>query len=121
MRYKYILESAGSINWMAISALLTFVTVFWVSAIMAFRSPLGYLNKMFRIFLWMIPFFKHRKLTFAMKKNKLKKQLVITLLALLSSLLWFLPKGQVPQGAATPANNDTFNFLLGNGMIFLLT
>jgi hypothetical protein len=44
--YKYILESAGSINWMAISALLTFVTVFLVSAVMAFRSPLGYLNKM---------------------------------------------------------------------------
>lgn len=44
--YKYILESAGSINWMAISALLTFVTIFMVSAIMAFRSTPAYLNKM---------------------------------------------------------------------------
>lgn len=44
--YKYILQGAGSINWMAISALLTFVTVFMVSAIMAFRSPRLYLNKM---------------------------------------------------------------------------
>lgn len=30
--YKYILESAGNINWMAIFALLTFFTVFVVSA-----------------------------------------------------------------------------------------
>lgn len=44
--YKYILQAAGSINWMAISALLTFVTVFLVSAVMAFRSPRVYLNKM---------------------------------------------------------------------------
>ena len=44
--YKYILEGVGNINWMAVSALLTFVTVFLVSAVMAFRSPLAYLNKM---------------------------------------------------------------------------
>ncbi|MBK9491181.1 MAG: hypothetical protein IPO07_22130 [Haliscomenobacter sp.] len=44
--YKYILEGVGDINWMAVSALLTFVTVFLVSAVMAFRSPLAYLNKM---------------------------------------------------------------------------
>ncbi|AEE47923.1 MAG TPA: hypothetical protein PLC89_17925 [Haliscomenobacter sp.] len=44
--YKYILEGVGDINWMAISALLTFVAVFTVSAVMAFRSPLAYLNKM---------------------------------------------------------------------------
>ena len=35
--YKYILESAGNINWMALFALLTFFTVFTVSAIMIFR------------------------------------------------------------------------------------
>jgi len=44
--YKYILEGAGSINWMAISALITFVTIFLVSAVMAFRSPRLYLDKM---------------------------------------------------------------------------
>ncbi len=52
-----------------------------------------------------------------MKKNKLKKQLVITLLALLSSSLVFA-QGAGATGAATPANNDTFNSLLANGMIF---
>jgi hypothetical protein len=32
--YKYILEAAGNINWMALSALLTFMFVFVVSAIL---------------------------------------------------------------------------------------
>jgi hypothetical protein len=44
--YKYILEEAGNINWMAISALLTFVTVFLVSAVMAFKSSPAYIDKM---------------------------------------------------------------------------
>lgn len=35
---KYILEGAGNINWMAIFSLLTFMVVFTVSAIMAFRK-----------------------------------------------------------------------------------
>lgn len=52
-----------------------------------------------------------------MKKNKLKKQLVITLLALLSSSLVFA-QGASAAGAATPASNETFNSLLANGMIF---
>lgn len=34
--YKYILESAGSINWMAVFALLTFFFVFSMSAYLAF-------------------------------------------------------------------------------------
>jgi len=34
--YKYILESAGNINWMALFALLTFFFVFSVSIYMAF-------------------------------------------------------------------------------------
>ena len=33
--YKYILEQAGNINWMALFALLTFMFVFVVSAILA--------------------------------------------------------------------------------------
>lgn len=50
-----------------------------------------------------------------MKKNKLKKQLVITLLALLSSSLVF---AQGAGAAATPASNEAFNALLANGLIF---
>ena len=49
-----------------------------------------------------------------MKKNKLKKQLVITLLALLSSSLVFAQGA----GAATPASNEAYNSLLANGLIF---
>lgn len=36
--YKYILESAGSINWMALFALLTFLFVFVVSALLILRK-----------------------------------------------------------------------------------
>lgn len=35
---KYILEGAGNINWMAIFALLTFMTIFTISALLAFRK-----------------------------------------------------------------------------------
>jgi len=34
--YKYILESAGNINWMALFALLTFFIVFSMSIYLAF-------------------------------------------------------------------------------------
>lgn len=34
--YKYILESAGNINWMALFALLTFFIVFAMSIYLAF-------------------------------------------------------------------------------------
>ncbi|MCB0570215.1 MAG: hypothetical protein KDC66_10645 [Phaeodactylibacter sp.] len=44
--FKYILESAGNINWMAISALLTFIVIFMVSAVLAFKRDPAYINKM---------------------------------------------------------------------------
>ena len=34
--YKYILESAGNINWMALFALLTFFIIFSLSVYLAF-------------------------------------------------------------------------------------
>ena len=36
--YKYILETAGDINWMALFALITFMTVFIMSILMIFRK-----------------------------------------------------------------------------------
>lgn len=36
--YKYILEAAGNINWMALFALLTFLFIFVVSAILTFTK-----------------------------------------------------------------------------------
>ncbi|MCI4649166.1 hypothetical protein [Phaeodactylibacter sp.] len=44
--FKYILEGAGNINWMAIASLLTFMAVFLVSAMMAFRSKPAFIDKM---------------------------------------------------------------------------
>jgi hypothetical protein len=44
--FKYILEGAGSINWMAIASLLTFMAVFIISAVMAFRSQPAFIDKM---------------------------------------------------------------------------
>lgn len=44
--FKHILESAGNINWMAIGALITFFTVFVVSAILIFKKENSYLKKM---------------------------------------------------------------------------
>lgn len=44
--YKYILESAGNINWMALFALLTFLFVFLTAAIMAFRKNSEHLKYM---------------------------------------------------------------------------
>jgi hypothetical protein len=44
--YKHILESAGNINWMAISALLTFFTIFVLAAILAFKKDPAYIEKM---------------------------------------------------------------------------
>ncbi len=43
---KYILEGAGNINWMAIFSLLTFMTIFTVSALMAFRKDNPIIRKM---------------------------------------------------------------------------
>lgn len=44
--YKYILQGAGQINWMALFALLTFVTVFLISVVMVFGRKQSYLDKM---------------------------------------------------------------------------
>ncbi|MCB0617367.1 MAG: hypothetical protein KDC43_03140 [Saprospiraceae bacterium] len=44
--FKYILESAGDINWMAIFALLTFFTVFGVSLYVIFRRDKDFIDHM---------------------------------------------------------------------------
>ncbi len=44
--YKYILESAGNINWMALFALLTFLFVFVVAAVMALRKNTKEIERM---------------------------------------------------------------------------
>jgi hypothetical protein len=44
--FKYILENAGDINWMAIFALITFMALFIISvAVLFFYSP-AYFDKM---------------------------------------------------------------------------
>lgn len=47
--YKYLLETAGNINWMAISALLTFFTVFIVSALLILRKDNTFIQKMAKL------------------------------------------------------------------------
>ena len=44
--YKYILEGAGNINWMAILALSTFFFLFVTSAILVFRRDKNFLDHM---------------------------------------------------------------------------
>jgi len=44
--YKYILQGAGDINWMALFALLTFFSLFVISAIAIFGSSKAYIKKM---------------------------------------------------------------------------
>ncbi len=44
--FKYILESAGNINWMAISALITFFAIFMVTLILVFKQNPAYIEKM---------------------------------------------------------------------------
>ncbi|MBK9254332.1 MAG: hypothetical protein IPM42_02465 [Saprospiraceae bacterium] len=44
--YKYILETAGNINWMALFALLTFLTIFLISIWMVLRDNKSYIDKM---------------------------------------------------------------------------
>ena len=44
--FKYILESAGNINWMAISALLTFMVIFMVSLVLVFKHNPAYIDRM---------------------------------------------------------------------------
>lgn len=42
--YKYILEGAGNINWMAIFALLTFFFIFILAVVLAFTKRKEELN-----------------------------------------------------------------------------
>lgn len=44
--YKYLLESAGNINWMAIFALITFFTIFTISVVTILRSNPEFYQKM---------------------------------------------------------------------------
>ncbi len=44
--YKYLLESAGNINWMAIFALITFFLIFTISAVTVFRRNPEFIKKM---------------------------------------------------------------------------
>ncbi|MCO6480270.1 MAG: hypothetical protein J5I94_26760 [Phaeodactylibacter sp.] len=44
--FKYLLESAGNINWMAISALITFMAVFTISVVLVFKHNSAYIDKM---------------------------------------------------------------------------
>ncbi len=47
--YKYILESAGNINWMAIFALLTFFFIFVISAYAVLVKSKDYSDRMARM------------------------------------------------------------------------
>lgn len=44
--FKYILENAGDINWMAIFALVTFFFIFIVASATVFWSKPDYIDKM---------------------------------------------------------------------------
>jgi len=44
--FKYILESAGNINWMGIAALITFLVIFMVSVVLVFKHNPAYIDKM---------------------------------------------------------------------------
>lgn len=44
--YKYILESAGDINWMALFALITFFFIFSLSVYLAFKKDKGELHEL---------------------------------------------------------------------------
>lgn len=44
--FKYILENAGNINWMAIFALLTFFSLFVISAVLVFTKRKSWVDKM---------------------------------------------------------------------------
>lgn len=44
--YKYILSQAGDINWMAIFALLTFVSIFGVTLVALFFKKKNFIDKM---------------------------------------------------------------------------
>lgn len=43
---KYILESAGNVNWMALFALITFMFVFLTGVFLVFMDNKNFINKM---------------------------------------------------------------------------
>ena len=47
--YKYILEMAGNINWMAIFALLTFFTVFTIAIVLVLGKRRSFSDRMARM------------------------------------------------------------------------
>ena len=53
-----------------------------------------------------------------MKKNKLKKQIVITIIALFSSSLAFAQGAAATASGTSQANSEVYNSLLSNGLIF---
>ena len=44
--YKYILQGAGDINWMAVFALITFVSIFVISIVVIFGRSQAFIDKM---------------------------------------------------------------------------
>ena len=44
--YKYILENAGDINWMAIFALVTFMLIFLIGSITILKKDPAFIEKM---------------------------------------------------------------------------
>ncbi len=47
--FKYILEGAGNINWMALFALITFFAVFIISIVAVFGKDKAYIEKMSKL------------------------------------------------------------------------
>ncbi|MDG2449444.1 MAG: hypothetical protein P8M34_07390 [Saprospiraceae bacterium] len=44
--YKYILEAAGNINWMAVMSLITFMSVFLISALLILKKDKRHISHM---------------------------------------------------------------------------
>ena len=44
--YKYLLESSGNINWMALFALITFVAIFIIGSVNILRRDTAFIDKM---------------------------------------------------------------------------
>lgn len=47
--FKYILETAGNINWMALFALITFFSVFTIAVVLVLGKSREFSNKMGRL------------------------------------------------------------------------
>jgi len=44
--FKYIIERAGDVNWMGISAMVTFFAIFIIASVVILRRNPEYINKM---------------------------------------------------------------------------